>query len=154
MKCCWCGSFSKIMTQNIRAKWQKKWFSWKNSINVMEWPTQSPDLNSIENLCAIMKEKVSANKPNSVGDLWKAVQKIWGSITVERCQYLVISMGRCCLAVIANKRHATKYWKAISICCYYFDRSCKYKKKYQYSLNENFASNWIFSFVSSEHCRL
>ena len=56
-----------------------------------------------------IKEEVSANKPNSVGELWKAVQKIWGSITVERCQYLVVSMGRHCLAVIANKGHATKY---------------------------------------------
>lgn len=90
------------------SKMAKKWFN-DNSINVMEWPAQSPDLNPIENLWTDIKKGVSTIKPTSVEGLWEAVQKIWSSIKVERCQHLVDSMGRRCAAVIANKGHATKY---------------------------------------------
>lgn len=90
------------------SKMAKRWFD-ENSINVMEWPAQSPDLNPIENLWADVKKGVSSIKPTSSEGLWKAVSDIWNSIPVERCQSLVNSMGNRCAAVIANKGHATKY---------------------------------------------
>ena len=75
----------------------------ENLINAKEWPAQSPDLNPrFENLSTYIKKGVSAIQPNSVEDLCKVVQKIWGSVTVERCEHLVDSMGKR-NAVIANK---------------------------------------------------
>ena len=86
----------------------KKWFQ-DNRVSLMEWPAQSPDLNPIENLWADVKKKVSEIKPTNNNDLWITVQQAWDSITVERCQNLVNSMGRRCSAVITNKGNATKY---------------------------------------------
>ena len=40
------------------AKSTKKWLS-ENNINVLQWPSQSPDLNPIGNLCWFLKIQIS-----------------------------------------------------------------------------------------------
>ena len=52
------------------------WFL-DHSINIMKWPAQSLDLNSIKNLWADVKERVSEAKPTNNEQLWK-VLRIWG----------------------------------------------------------------------------
>lgn len=64
------------------SKKAKKWFG-DHSINVMEWPAQSPDLNPIENLWADVKKAVSDIKPTSNEALWAAVKASWENIPVE-----------------------------------------------------------------------
>ena len=90
------------------SKKAKNWFE-EYKVNVMEWPAQSPDLNPIENLWADVKEVVAAAKPTTKGSLWNVVKEAWIEIPLKRCQDLVNLMPRRCVAVIANKGHATKY---------------------------------------------
>ena len=52
------------MTPSIHPKWLKD-----NNVKVLEWPSQSPDLNPIENLWAELKKVCAskeAYKPDSV----------------------------------------------------------------------------------------
>ncbi len=66
----------------------KRAISWiqTNKINVMERPTQSPDLNPRENLWGDIKNAVSEAKPRNAEELWYVVQPSWAGIPVHRRQ--------------------------------------------------------------------
>ena len=82
----------------------------KKDIKTLDWPDNSPYLNLIENLRAILKDKVADKHTNSAKDLETAIKRIWTQkITAEYCKNLVYNM-RCCLqAVITNKGGHNKY---------------------------------------------
>ena len=82
----------------------------KNNISMLEWPGNSPDLNPIENLWTIMKDKVADKQPSSAQNLKQAIKDVWVTeITQEYCESLVSSMPRRIQAVIDSKRGHTKY---------------------------------------------
>jgi len=43
--------------------------AWLQSWNILQWPSQSPDLNPIENLCWDLKMVVAARKPKNITEL-------------------------------------------------------------------------------------
>ena len=69
---------------------------------LMTWPSNSPDLNPIENLWAILKRRVYANgrQFDSKNELWDALQEVSKSITTEEIKNLVKSVDKRLFTVI------------------------------------------------------
>uniref|UniRef100_A0A915DWJ3 Tc1-like transposase DDE domain-containing protein n=1 Tax=Ditylenchus dipsaci TaxID=166011 RepID=A0A915DWJ3_9BILA len=74
-----------------KAKIITKWLQ-DNSVDVMQWPAQSPDLNPIENLWYEAERRMGGHKHKKSDELFKAVKKAWESIPKERLEKLVESM--------------------------------------------------------------
>lgn len=68
--------------------------NWKiaNDVNRLPWPSQSPDLNPIENVWGVLKINVAKKKPASIPALIRAVKAEWKGFSLEYAQNLVSSM--------------------------------------------------------------
>lgn len=86
----------------------KSWFL-ENNVRVLDWPSQSPDLNPIEHLWGVLKNKIGAHKAKNKQDLWQTIQEAWYAIPPETCANLVESMQRRCKEVLQMKGASTKY---------------------------------------------
>ena len=81
-----------------------------NNINTMVWPPQSPDLNLIENLWAILKRKVARYHCNSLEDLKNTLKKVWNEeIDGEILNNLSKSFPKRINLVKKNKGRAINY---------------------------------------------
>ena len=74
-----------------------------------EWPSQSPDLNPIENLWSILDDKVKYRRCNTEDDLFEVLQDAWYDLDTDLLTNLADSMPRRCQAVIDSKGWPTKY---------------------------------------------
>lgn len=91
-------------TSKLTTEWLKN-----HHIRVLEWPSQSPDLNPIEHLWKVLKMKVGERRPSNLHDLEHACMEEWKNIAPDVCQNLLSSYKRRLEAVLSNKGHATKY---------------------------------------------
>ena len=83
------------------AKAIKEWF--KKHIKVMEWPCQSLDLNSFENLWKELKIRVAQWQPTNLKDLERIYKEEWAKISHRICKNLVTNYRKHLAAVLANK---------------------------------------------------
>ena len=90
---------SKLVTEFLA---QKK-------IRILEWPSQSPDLNPIEHLWEHIERKISVRKPSNQHNLFELIKRTWEEIPIDVLINLVDSMPRRCNAVVAAKGFPTKY---------------------------------------------
>lgn len=64
--------------------------SWKeqNGITTLDWPSQSPDANPIENVWSLMKTKLKGKKIHTTKQLTLALKRIWSDLSLEYAQKL------------------------------------------------------------------
>ena len=86
-------------TSKVVAKWLKD-----NKVKVLEWPSQSPDLNHLENLWAELKKLVRVRRPT-----YQLCQEEWDKIHPTYCGKLVEGYPKCLTQVKQCKGNATKY---------------------------------------------
>jgi len=78
-------------------------------INVLEWPSQSPDLNPIEHLRAYLERKIPLCDRQDLNTFQSAVFREWNDILRDYLTKLVDSMPAKLQAVIDAKGYHTKY---------------------------------------------
>ena len=66
----------------------KEWLS-KKHFKVLEWPSQSPDLNPIENLWRELKVHVAQQQPQNVTAQEEICMEEWANIPATVCQQRV-----------------------------------------------------------------
>jgi transposase len=89
------------------AKAVREWLS-DQPFQVMKWPAQSPDLNPIENMWAMLKTKLYRNyerPPRGINEHWERIHETWYRITKEECQKVIETMPERCRQVIKTKGH-------------------------------------------------
>ena len=77
-------------------------------IKTIDWPGNSPDLNPVENLGSLLKDRVVDRQPTSTQDLESVIKHVWIHEITEYCKSLVESMPRCLQAVLENTGGHTK----------------------------------------------
>lgn len=66
------------------SKKAKKWFQDKD-VDMLDLPSQSPDLNPTENSWRDLKQKVRERQPSNLKDLEKFVKEEWSKLSVSTC---------------------------------------------------------------------
>ena len=79
-------------------------------LNVLEWPSQSPDLIPIENLRYDLKIADHQWNPSNLKELEQFCLEEWAKIPVARCAKLIATYPKSLAAVIAAIGGSTKYW--------------------------------------------
>ena len=77
----------------------------QQQFSVIEWPSQTPDLNPIEDLWAKMKRKLQRYEepPKDLSELWERIQDTWAGIDCDFMKNLVESMPRRITNVLKSK---------------------------------------------------
>jgi transposase len=84
-------------------------FLWKQAPEVMEWPSNSPDVNPVENLWSHIKRSVEKRKPSNLDELDDFLHEEWEKIDLYLLNNLIKSMKTRCLALIDSKGERINY---------------------------------------------
>ncbi|KAK6324148.1 hypothetical protein J4Q44_G00064870 [Coregonus suidteri] len=82
------GSSSMTTTRNTQPGQLREWLR-KKHLKVLEWPSQSPDLNPIEHLWRELKVLIAQRQPQNLKDLEKVCMEEWAKIPAAVCANLV-----------------------------------------------------------------
>ncbi len=76
---------------------------------LLEWPANSPDLNPIENLWAILKKRVEKRHPRNISELSSQMQEEWERIDLTHLQNLAATMKFRITECIEKKGYRINY---------------------------------------------
>uniref|UniRef100_A0A8R1HRX9 Transposable element Tcb1 transposase n=2 Tax=Caenorhabditis japonica TaxID=281687 RepID=A0A8R1HRX9_CAEJA len=86
----------------------RNWFHCRR-VDVLDWPSQSPDLNPIEHLWEELERRLKGVRATNVDQKFSQLEAAWKTIPLSVVDTLLDSMPRRCQAVIDAKGFATKY---------------------------------------------
>ena len=69
----------------------QKWFKAK-AINLLDWPSNSPDLNPVENLWGWLKQEVKKENPRSLDDMKASLVRNWNKTTINFLKNFIDSL--------------------------------------------------------------
>lgn len=81
----------------------------RKDTSVLKWPPYSPDLNPIENLWHIMKNRIEKRDEKTEEEFLQELQTIWNNIPAQTLRNLIDSMRDRCEEVIKAKGYPTRY---------------------------------------------
>ena len=76
---------------------------------ILEWPSNSPDVNPVENLWSIMKRRVEKRRPSNHDELDQYLHEEWQNVDISIVINLINSMRKRCLALIASRGERISY---------------------------------------------
>jgi hypothetical protein len=87
------------------------WWMQSHGITILDWASQSPDLNPIEHLWDYLDRQIRKRKPlpRSKQELIRAAQEEWANITIELLHSLILSMPKRIKGIIKAKGKHIKY---------------------------------------------
>ena len=101
-------TFQQYNNPKHTAKTMQEWLRYR-SLNVLEWPSQSLDVNPMEHLWRDPKIAVQQHSPSNLTKLERICREEWEKLPKYRCAKLVASYPRRFVAVITAKGASTKY---------------------------------------------
>jgi transposase len=78
-------------------------------LTVLPWPANSPDLNPIENIWAILKQNVEKRAAKTKSDLIIVVQEEWDRLSMETIKKTIDTMEKRVTQVIQNQGRKCEY---------------------------------------------
>nr|CAA82360.1 putative transposase [Drosophila hydei]prf//2013359A transposase [Drosophila hydei] len=105
-----CGEFTfqQDGASSHTAKRTKNWLQY-NQMEVLDWPSNSPDLSPIENIWWLMKNQLRNEPQRNISDLKIKLQEMWDSISQEHCKNLLSSMPKRVKCVMQAKGDVTQF---------------------------------------------
>jgi len=85
-----------------RSQLCRAWKAQTCDIETLNWPSQSPDANPIENVWSPIKRKLRGRQTSTIKRLITEIRRIWRSLPHKYAMYLVESMPRRCEMSIIN----------------------------------------------------
>ena len=81
-----------------------------HGIRMLQWPTNSPDLNSIENVWKMLKDSINkGSRLNYKKDLVARIHLTWKEFSTETLEVLIVSMHHRMMAVNNAKGGSTRW---------------------------------------------
>jgi hypothetical protein len=93
-------------TSRLAQEWLER-----HRINVLKWPSQSPDLNPIKHLWHYLKRRLASHKPRpkNVDELWSLIDAELKQVPVDLCVKLIESMPKRIEKVLEQRGGYTTY---------------------------------------------
>jgi len=80
-----------------------------NGIDKMYWPANSPDLNPIENVWRLLKQRVAKRFPRSLVELRQCIEEEWAALELSIFARYIGNMKERCQDVVDAKGGHTKW---------------------------------------------